>query len=254
MKYLITLSFFLLNFAYGSSVIGKSLSGTGCNNTNSSMTTSPDGKVISVLFDNFSVEVPNAFPFIRGVNLGKTKTIKHCNISFSISVTENEYIESVEVINDIRGLVFLDEGIETTFKSEILKKPVNDQYGRSSRKEVITHKTWNGFTDEDIFMTEVSHLNFRQKCGRQEVLDFKFRNTLGIEMTREALDLGYTGYVAVDSIDNQSNVKFKVKVKRCPSRNIHYPRRGSNPQTRMDRVRMICERNGGRLRGTRCVF
>ena len=77
MKYLITLSFFLLNFAYGSSVIGKSLSGTGCNNTNSSMTTSPDGKVISVLFDNFSVEVPNAFPFIRGVNLGETKTIKH---------------------------------------------------------------------------------------------------------------------------------------------------------------------------------
>ena len=257
MKKIFAALIFLSNITFASQVVHNSINGTGCDSSNSSVTTSPDGSVISVLYDNLNVEVPNIPPFIRGVHMGERKTIKHCNISFSVNVKPNEYIESVEVINDVRGLIFLDDGIKTIFKSEVLKKPLSNS-PRSSRKEIITYKEWNDFTDEDLFFTQTEIFNLRQTCGKEETLAFKFRNTLSIEMTRTALDDGLSGLIAVDSQDTTGNVKFKINYKKC---NTHRSTRRSRTQrntsngssSRMDRVRMICERNGGRLVGTRCI-
>ena len=178
--------------------------------------------------------------------MGPQKTVKHCTLTFSLSTDENHYIESIEVTNQLRGALFIDDGVRANFKSQLLKKPTLLR-GRISSLE---DKSWQDFSDEEIFINSRTYFDLQQSCGRSDRLDFKFRNTLTIDMDENSYYSGAMGFLSIDSTDTSGNFKIKVNYKRC-SRSSY--RKNYSQNSRMDRVRQICERNGGRLVGTRCL-
>lgn len=81
--------------------LGKaSLSGNGCKDSTASISTSPDLKSVSILFDDFSVDASGA--------LGADRAFKTtCIVSIPVSITRGYTIETTTI--DFRGFVDLDQ-------------------------------------------------------------------------------------------------------------------------------------------------
>lgn len=82
--------------------------GNGCPNGSASATVSPDGKSLSIIFDQFIAEA--------GPHAGKTLDRKSCNIAVPVHVPNGFSISIIAV--DYRGFVSLPQGANAQISAE----------------------------------------------------------------------------------------------------------------------------------------
>lgn len=110
--------------------------GNGCPNGSASATLSPDGKSLSVIFDQFITEA--------GRNLGKTMDRKSCNIAIPVHVPNGFSISILAV--DYRGFVSLPQGATAKLQAEYFfagmagPRFAQDFYGRQDRDYTFTNQ------------------------------------------------------------------------------------------------------------------
>jgi Domain of unknown function (DUF4360) len=124
-------------------ITGISYTGTGCPEGNLEFAISPDQQVISILFNNFAVQM--------GPNSGNEKSVKDCRITLPIEILNGNYQAMVQKI-DYRGVASLPAGAHlSVFGSFNMRTPFN------KKKEVdswsMFSEKYSGPTDLDFLFT-----------------------------------------------------------------------------------------------------
>lgn len=110
--------------------------GNGCPNGSASATLSPDGKSLSVIFDQFITEA--------GQRIGRTLDRKSCNIAIPVHVPNGFSISILAV--DYRGFVSLPQGASARLQAEYFFAGVTgprfaqDFMGRQDRDYTFTNQ------------------------------------------------------------------------------------------------------------------
>lgn len=177
-----------------------SIQGNGCRPGEASAIVSPDGKAVSVLFDNFSIQ--GSDPEVR------RRTLKNCRTSISINVPDN--YQAAIIKSDYRGYNYLPKGSRAKLVSIY---HFTSEGREQSRKIYKRKKIFHGPIDSNFYLT--SNTNMRRKwsrCGKDFTLDIDTR--LVVKAPRDLQDELFSG---IDSLDINSNqhVKYHLTWKRC---------------------------------------
>lgn len=166
--------------------------GTGCNNRNSSATLSPNGQVLSVLFDEYSVEA--------GGNLRRQQDRKGCNVLIPIEVPAGFTVAVMQA--DYRGFNSLPRGAQSQF--------IVDYFfgGRVGPRNV---HTFNGPLESDFISNNNIVVPSRtwSPCGREMVL--KAHSVIKVQSNARR-DQAMT---VIDSADVRGVLTFQLEWKRC---------------------------------------
>lgn len=205
---------------------GVTYSGTGCPQGTVSTAISPDGSALSVLFDEFRVEVPqydgnndNGETTSRGRrNDRNTTTLSHrkCALSFIADLPPGMKADSLEISLEARGATMLDPGVEGSFSSIL----VGYQGIANSRgnPNVIINKNWRAkptATDDSWVAEPKTVVNLNSGCsGAQgKSIRFDLKNHVSAEITDG--NLSRHGILSVDSNDVTGLLKFTVRTRPC---------------------------------------
>lgn len=203
--------------------------GTGCPSGTISTTTTDSGQTISVLFDQFLVELPNNSSIndnddIYGSALGtpthsRLVNNKNCLLNFMAVVAPGYQVDHIELSIDSRGAIFLEPGILGRFMSQLDSYSGLAQYeSRSGRAYLVGRKMWRPQsieTDESWTLSSSVHVPVASRCatsGDQEV-HFQIKNHM-ILMNRTHND-NLSAFIALDSQDMDSRLKLSVHLTSC---------------------------------------
>jgi hypothetical protein len=203
------------------------LKGSGCKEGTYSVTTSPDQQSVSLIFDEFRVEVPqynnnNDNAEIRRTlaQNRKNEAVDHkaCHISFSSEVPNGEQVESIEISLNIRGSTVIDEGLEATYSAILVGMRGTHLNGNPRSITLVERKLWRlDSIAEDWYSDKKIIVPVSTKChqGHHKVY-YDLKNHL----TAQILDnnLNKSGLVSVDSQDMTGALKIKVNTKKCDAR------------------------------------
>lgn len=204
--------------------------GTGCPTNTVAFTPAPDGQSVSVLFDVFSVQVPqqdgindNEQPGIgRGLRRRNDPSIQHrvCNLAFNVELPDDVMVEALEVSIFNRGATILDPGVRAALHTSYVGHAgVGIGRGQPQNAKLIDRREWNGRggVNEDWVSTPVTAIPVRSGCGRNgdRTLNFRLRNQLEVEILGG--DLTRSGLLTMDSSDLNASMKFRVITRRCGS-------------------------------------
>jgi hypothetical protein len=190
------------------------LKGSGCRPGTFSKVFSPDGKEVSILFDNLSVEVPfeadGDFDSIV-----QTRQLKRCVMSFKVKVPQGKKLVKIKFKNDYRGFAFGDDDTVAEIDSRLISWKENR--GRTQRKsDILFKKTWgsNSF-DKDIEVSKEKTIKVDQTCqsGNKEV-EFAVKNDIKAEILHApyGADIDELPEAALILDSNDVSGKFKLKV------------------------------------------
>ncbi len=182
------------------------LAGTGCPKGTASATFSPDGRVLSVLFDEFIVEA--------GSSSKHEWMQKECVIRFPVSVPPGETL-AIESAQFRRGMVLTEAPAEAS---------LNVHFGWffpfSKLQPTFTRRTkiWPDATNEDyIYDVDLTHNNGRPlwtTCGAKDVT-FELGAVLRVHMFKAMGD----AFASVDSLDaamtKQRGIDFYIRSAKC---------------------------------------
>lgn len=223
---LITLftSFSIFSQSNGLVLDTPDVSGSGCPLGTSSISLSPDQKSISILFDNYSVEVPYEN------DLGQLKTIdyKVCNIKLPINIPEGHKVESVSFDYDVRGYSFADPGLQIKFSSLLVSATGllrSDIANDRPRMKKLHQNTWldrDWGVDEDWVLSNVVEQVINSNCAQIRDRSFKLilKNVLSASMSKRLIDEGFTAMATLDSTDIKSKMDISIKLKKCTDADI----------------------------------
>jgi hypothetical protein len=199
------------------------VTGSICNQLNTSSTLTPDGQALSVLFQNFQLQYPlldgvkRIVPQItdlvssdvQGANL-QMVDYHYCLINLKVKEL-NHRIVSVTLAGDARGLVSLPAGFKGSYKIAVdhhtgLKTP-------SRARSLIAKQYWHE-SDEDWVNTFSKKLNIVGSCQTKATeKDITIKVMLALSKDKKAQG---DALLALDSLDKTiSAVKLNIATVPC---------------------------------------
>lgn len=190
-----------------------SLKGSGCLPGTFSKVFSPDGKEVSILFDNLSVEVP--FERDTGFDsIVQTRQIKRCVMSFKVQVPQGKRLVKVKFKNDYRGIAFGDDDTVAEIDSRLISW--KEGWGGTQRKsDILFKKTWgsNAF-DKDIEVAKTKTIQVNQSCHSQsKTVEFAVKNDIKAEILHAPYGADIDELPAASLILDSNDVSGKFKLK-----------------------------------------
>jgi hypothetical protein len=165
--------------------------GTGCPDGSASVTLSPDAKQLSILFDEYYVEVGGA--------TNKSLDRKSCNVAIPVHVPQGLSVSVLTV--DYRGYNALPSGASSTFAVE---------YFFAGIQGPKFNKTFNGALDKDYLITNKLQATALvwSACGAD--VNLRTNSSIRVRTTqnKEAL-------ATVDSEDISAAIKYQLQWKTC---------------------------------------
>jgi hypothetical protein len=168
--------------------------GSGCPQGSASTILSPDGKALSILFDEFMVEA--------GGDTRKRVARKTCNIAIPVHVPQGFSVSIIDV--DYRGYNSLPRGAQATFTAE---------YFFAGQRGPRYRKNFRGFTDDEFLISNKLgvHALVWSKCGAD--VNLRVNTGMMVRTNRykdEALSM-------VDSADFAAGIVYQLQWKKCNS-------------------------------------
>lgn len=165
--------------------------GTGCPDGSASVTLSPDAKSLSILFDEYYVEVGGA--------TNKSLDRKSCNIAIPVHVPQGLSVSIITV--DYRGYNSLPSGASSTFAVE---------YFFAGVRGPTFNKTFNGELDKDYTITNKLQATALvwSACGADVNLRTNSSIRVRTRQNKEAM-------ATVDSEDINAAIQYQLQWKQC---------------------------------------
>jgi hypothetical protein len=220
--------FFFLSFSAlaQSNIVFEQIntSGTGCPQGSVTSIVSPDGTSMSLLFDEFRVEVPNyetpATPG-RGANRPTQaasiyESHKTCNISFTTTLPAGRMATAINISLQARGNTMTDAGIQSYFSTILVgHRGLANSVG--PQVKVIEKKMWMGRMDvgEDWTTDTNVSVPLKSNCSSAANKAIKFELKNHLEAKIKTNDATKSGIVTVDSNDTRGLLTFSVSTAPC---------------------------------------
>lgn len=204
-------------------------SGTGCPEGTVSSIVSPDGTSLSLLFDEYRVEVPNyestptpppsgRGPNYRppGANASIYESHKTCNIVFTTTLPAGRMATAINISLQARGNTMIDAGIQGYFSTILVgHRGLANSVG--PQVKVVEKKIWTGRQEvgEDwVTDTNVS-VPLRSSCASSvnKSIKFELKNHLEAKILRN--DATKMGIITVDSNDAKGMLTFSIATAPC---------------------------------------
>ena len=223
--------FFFLSFSAlaQSNIVFEQIntSGTGCPVGTVTSIVSPDGQSLSLLFDEFRVEVPNyestPIPSGRGPNYhppGANASIyeaqKNCNISFTTTLPAGRLATAIAISLQARGNTMTDAGVQSYFTTILVgHRGLANSVG--PQVKVVEKKMWMGRTavgEDWVTNTNVS-VPLKSTCSSStnKAIKFELKNHLMAKI--QTNDATKSGIVTVDSNDARGMLTFTLSTTPC---------------------------------------
>ena len=188
------------------------LRGTGCPQGSASIIMSPDQQSMSILFDQFTAEVPqtNAIndnekaPIENGRRphrMDRQMDHKVCRMVITAGIPGGQKVESLEASIDFRGSTVLDEKTRGNFKTEMVEW--EGIRGKGVKSKTIENKTWIGPVMDNWIISKVQNLDVKSNCAKR---DFNRDEKKIVFVLQNVL---------VDSADMSGSLKLKIKTATC---------------------------------------
>jgi Domain of unknown function (DUF4360) len=165
--------------------------GNGCPSGSASATLSPDGKSLSVIFDQFITEA--------GPASGKTLDRKSCNIAVPVHVPNGFSVSILAV--DYRGFVALPMGASARLQAE---------YFFAGQRGPIFAQDFRGRVDQDY--------TFNNTLGVQAMVWSPCGTDVNLRVNASMMVRNTTrqdAMATVDSADFNAGIIYQVQMRRC---------------------------------------
>ena len=165
--------------------------GSGCPSNSVSATLSPDGKALSLLFDEYFVEA--------GGPTGKSFDRKTCNVAIPVHVPQGRSVSVIAV--DYRGYNQLPRGARSTF---------NVEYFFAGSRGPTYAKTFSGPIGKDYLITNqlVADALVWSPCGA----DVNLRTNSSIRVNTVG---GKQALATVDTQDVKAAIVYRLQWRAC---------------------------------------
>ena len=212
------------------------LAGKGCKAESTELVKSPDSKTVSILFSNFSVEVPqydgdndNDAVDGRSAREGRFNervSRKRCRVIVRALIPEGERAEGLNVSIDFRGFTQVDSGTIAKFRSTLIS--FDGMRRRQLSKIPIVSREWReAGTNEDWTITANKTIAKQTPCARRGDREVKFviNSQIAARILKQVPTDSTSAYVNVDSSDFSGQLKVKVNTSKCSSGGSTRPNR-----------------------------
>ena len=204
------------------------LRGTGCPQGTASVIMSPDQQSMSILFDRFTAEVPQAnaindndeAPIENGRRphkMDRQMDHKICRMEITASIPVGQKVESLKASIDFRGSTVLDEKTRGSFRSEMLKW--EGIKGRGGNGRAIENKTWIGPVMDNWVISKVQNLDVKSNCVRRDFKRDEKKIVFVLQNVLVARSMGKnteaSAMLIMDSADMSGSLKLKIKTASC---------------------------------------
>ena len=210
------------------------LNGSGCPQGTTSSVISPDGKAISVLFDEFAVEVPqfdgdNDNDQVSDLNPRRGRVFdenldhKRCSMLLTADVPQGHVIDSVKIKLDMRGSTYVERGARVRFKSMLKNWRARSTRSTNQAGELITQDVWNAnnFQDEwNISKTITIPMNTRCHARDRNKVAFTLTNALMAKINTNSNNQDAYAFSTVDSNDVAGEVNLRIVTRPCGSSGV----------------------------------
>lgn len=219
--------------------------GTGCPQGSLALSESPDGQSASILFDQFSAQVPqydgdNDNAQVRNGRLRRSSNdpkIQHkaCNLGFNVTIPDGKMVEALEISVYNRGSTILDPGVRASLSTIFVGSDGlrNSQQNVKPQVTVVERRMWGAMRNRnqiDVFDDWVSEpvqtIPIQSGCAHRSLennIRFELKNHLEVEIMDS--DLAKTGLIVMDSSDISGSLKMRVITKPCSVSNQQRPPR-----------------------------
>ncbi len=201
--------------------------GTGCPQGTVTSIVSPDGTSMSLLFDEFRVEVPNyestpaptgRGPTYRppGANASIYEAHKTCNISFTTTLPAGRMATSLGISLQARGNTMTDAGIQAYFTTILVgHRGLANSVG--PQVKVVEKKMWMGrvAVGEDWTTDTNVTVPLKANCSSSTNKAIKFELKNHLEAKIRTNDATKSGIVTVDSNDARGMLTFTLSTTPC---------------------------------------
>lgn len=205
-------------------------SGTGCPEGTVSVTVSPDGESMSLLFDEFRVQVPNtegnspAPTTGRGANYRPPRATesvleahKTCNISFTTTLPAGRMATAIAIDLQARGFTTLDKGLQAYFSTILVgHRGLANSVGPQAK--VVEKKMWTTSrqaVEQDWTTDTKAVVPLKSTCASSSNRSIKFELKNHLEAKILTNDLTKSGMVTVDSNDARGMLTFTLSTAPC---------------------------------------
>jgi hypothetical protein len=172
-----------------------SFSGNTCGIGNTNIALSPDGQVLSVMFDAFKAEVGNEI----------TTNTKDCNIIIPIEVPDRSRLEILKA--DYRGFNYLPKGSKVEFFTHY-------EFYNVPSKESKRIQIYKGPMTEEFLDSNVVHAN--SPCGGLVYLKISMKLTVHTNQRQEvAFSELDTADITQPRKKKDRVMKYKMSLDRC---------------------------------------
>lgn len=204
--------------------------GSGCPEGTVTSIVSPDGTSLSLIFDEFRVEVPNyESPSTppstgRGPNYRPPRaeasifeSHKTCNITFITTLPAGRMAKTIDISLQARGNTMLDQGLQGYFSTILVgHRGLANSIG--PQVKVIEKKMWTttrAAVGEDWLTDTAVSVPLRSSCASasQKSIKFELKNHLEAKILRS--DVNKSGIITVDSNDARGMLTFSLTTAPC---------------------------------------
>lgn len=198
---------------------GFSSRGTGCPINSVSFSPSPDGQSVSVLFDNFMIQLPDPdLGQVPGSTIRRRydplNATKGCSLSFNVDLQPGMMVDALEVSVFNRGATVLDQGVTASLLTKFLG--FSSFGGRVAPQSVIIeNKQWRGGVNEDWISNPVVNIPIRSACSSASQRTLRFDMLSNLEAHIINGNTAASGLVTMDSSDVNGSMKIRVIARRC---------------------------------------
>ena len=203
------------------------LMGEGCPQGTFSVVESPDEQTVSIIFDQFSVEVPNGHRLVDS---------KGCNIHVSTILKDDERVDAIDISVDYRGFVSVEGAATAQLQTHLLSWE-GPQRGRLNKRTLAINERWSAGVMDDWFINKTSTVKVNSNCARKgdDIAEFRLKNTLMAAIPSRGNTRGSLALLTFDSSDLKGEFKLKLKTKTCKNNGPRMDRRNSRPRPTMSR-------------------
>ena len=203
-------------------LVNETHRGNGCPVNSVAFATSPDGQAVSVLYQNFSVQLPDPN---QGQIPGSTvrrrfdpfRLNRGCNLSFDIELSAGVAVESLEVSIFNRGAAIMDAGVRGSVSTTFLG--YSSFGGRVAPQSVtLQNKAWSGAVNDDWISNPVVTVPIRSACASASARTMRFDMLSAIDAQIVSGNPRAQALITMDSSDVNGSMKIRVITRPCGGR------------------------------------
>ncbi len=234
LTFLVLILILLINVAFASGRFKfeePNFQGAGCRPGTTSVSSTSDGEVMTIIFDGLRAEVPQ----ITGDNNNNelsadnpnpqsnrltTLDRKVCNISIPIMVPVGQQISALEVSVDFRGYTMTERGTSAQIKSFLESVETRNRRSNTGNSAPFFLKKWSGITNEDWMINKKTVMPISGECssnGNSRTL-LKIKNVVHAENFNRILGSQSSAMISLDSQDMTGTMVFKMHTSICRGR------------------------------------